>query len=103
MIGRDRIVVRWKNSDGDPVEKIVHGVVVTEHLDGKLEPFGSSLVFQNFYRLIFPRTLDLAGAQAITVSFRNRTNVRLESAITPIYDARGRVHHLASTFREIGC
>lgn len=93
MIGRDRIVVRWQNQDGDPVEKIVYGIVVTDQLDGKLAPFGGSLVFQNYYRLIFPRTLILNGARNITVSFRNRTNVKLETPITPVYDGRGRVRH----------
>lgn len=102
MTGRDRIVVRWKNRDGDPVEKVVYGIVVTEHLDGKLEPLATRLVFQNFYRLIMPRTLDLtgSGAGSITVSFHNRTNVRLESAITPVYDGRGRVHHYEGVVRS---
>lgn len=100
MIGRDRIVVRWKNPEGDPVEKVLYGVVVTEQLDGKLEPFGSSLVFQNYYRLIFPRSLNLTGASSITVSFRNRTNVRLETPIVPVYDARGRVRHYEGVVRS---
>ncbi|MCH9729539.1 MAG: hypothetical protein K0U84_07665 [Actinomycetia bacterium] len=100
MIGRDRIVVRWQNSDGDPVEKVVYGVVVTDQLDGKLAPFGGSLVFSNYYRLIFPRTLNLSGAQAITVSFRNRTDVRLETPITPVFDGRGRVRHYEGVVRS---
>ena len=99
MIGRDRIVVNFKQ-DGVPVTRTVYGIVVTEQVDGKLEPLGTSLVFQNFYRLIFPRRLDLRGATGITVTFGTRTNVRLESAITPIYDARGRVRHYEGIVRS---
>ncbi|RUP03033.1 MAG: hypothetical protein EKK34_22105 [Mycobacterium sp.] len=92
--GRDRMVVRWKNADGDPVERVVHGVVVMDQLDGKLEPFASRLIFANYYRLILPRSLNLPErASAITVSFRDKTNARPESAITPVLDARGRIHH----------
>ncbi len=102
MIGRDRIVVRWKNTDGDPVERIVRGIVVTDDIDAKLdpfEPFAGRLKFRSFFRVILPRTLDLTGASEVTLSFRNRTAVRPETAIAPIYDARGTVHHYEAIVR----
>lgn len=105
MIGRDRIVLRWKITDGNmtvPVEKVVYGVVVTDEIDAKLDPvdpFAGRLKFRSFFRVILPRTLDLSAASEITLSFRNRTAVRPETAIAPIYDARGRVHHYEAIVR----
>lgn len=99
MIGRDRITVNFKR-DGVPHSRVVYGTVTTEHLDGKLEPFASSLVFQNFYRLTLPRSLDLSPAQNVTVSFGERTNVRLETPITPIYDRHGRIHHYEAVVKS---
>lgn len=99
MIGRDKIVVDFKR-DGVPESHTMYAAVVTDQLDGKLAPFGGSLVFQNYYRLIFPRTLDLTGAEGITLSFRNRTCVRLETPIVPVYDGRGRVHHYEGVVRS---
>lgn len=100
MIGRDRVVVRWKNADGDPVEKVLAGRVITEQQDGKLEPLGGRLHFVNFYRLLMPHSLDLSGAREITVSFKNRTNVKLETPIVPVYDGRGGIRHYEGVVRS---
>lgn len=99
MIGRSRITINFRR-DGVPISRVVYGIVTTEHLDGKLEPFASSLVFQNFYRLIIPRSLDLHPAQNVTVSFGERTNVRLETPITPVYDAHGRIRHYEAVVKS---
>lgn len=99
MIGRDKIVVAFQR-DGVPESHTMYGAVITDQLDGKLAPFGNSLVFQNYYRLIFPRSLNVTGAQAITVSFGTRTNVKLETPIVPVYDGRGRVHHYEGVVRS---
>lgn len=99
MIGRDRIVVNFRR-DGEAESQTVYGTVVTEQLDGKLEPFGNALVFQNFYRLIFPRTLDLSIGSIVTVDFGTKLGARLASSIVPVYDARGRVHHYEGVVRS---
>lgn len=105
MIGRDRIVVRWTNVDGDPVEKIVYGVVVNETMDGKLSTFGPPAPFGrspvNYYRLILPRTINFTGSTKDTlVSFRSYTEVRLETPIVRVLDGRGRVHHYEAVVRS---
>ena len=96
MIGRDRIVLRWENDDGDPVEKVVRGIVVMQDIDAELptaDPFIGKLRFRSFLRVILPRTLDLSTARDVTLSFRDYSAVRPETAIAPIYDARGGIHH----------
>jgi hypothetical protein len=98
VIHRDRITVHSKR-DGQDVEQVVYGTVVTEEAAGELTQFGAGLVFKSFYRLILPASLDLAGARDISVSWGTRTKTRLESAITPSY-LHGRVHHYEGIVRS---
>lgn len=101
MIARDRVVLRYKNADGDPVEKIVRGVIVTDVIDpaplGPIAPFIGTVKLHNYFRVILPRTLP-ADARELTLSFRNRSAVRPET-IAPILDARGRVRHYEAIVR----
>ncbi|MFS0898926.1 hypothetical protein [Mycolicibacterium litorale] len=100
MIGRDRITINFRRkADNTEFSRSYYGTVVTERLDGKLEPFGGKLVFSNFYRLILPRTLNVSDASIMTVSFGTREHARLDSAITPVYDARGGIRHYEAIVR----
>lgn len=104
MIRRDRIVVRYKNEDDDPVEKVVRGVVVTDEIDANLpavEPFGGKLRFRSFFRVILPHTVgNLSAARDLALSFGSYTGVRPETGVAPIFDGRGRVHHYEAIIRS---
>lgn len=101
MIGRDKITVNFaRRSDSTTFSRTFYGVVITETLDAKLEPFGNTLIFQNYYRLILPRNLDLSGASIVSVDFGTKVNARLETSVVPVYDGRGRVHHYEGVVRS---
>ena len=99
MLGRDPITFDFER-DGEPQSVTVYGTVLTEQLDGKLEPFGGSLLFKNYFRLILPRTFDIMPARCITVSFADRTGEQLEKPIVAVFDGRGRVHHFECVVRS---
>lgn len=101
MIGRDKITINFRRkSDNTEFSRTYYGVVVTDQVDGKLEPLSASLVFKNFYRLILPPTIDLSGASIVSVDFGTKVGARLETAIVRVYDARGRVHHCEGVVRS---
>lgn len=102
MIHRDRIIVRRdscrrvvapESPDGEgsgaDEPEIVYGTVVTEQTVGKLEPFGTRLIAENFYRLVLPADFDTSGN--VQLGWRGWWTQR-GSAITPIM-VGGRVHH----------
>ena len=101
MIARDRVVLRYKNGDGDPVERIVRAVIVTDVIDpaplGPIAPFVGTVKLHNYFRVILPRTMP-GDAREITLSFRNRSAVRPET-VAPIYDGRGRIRHYEAIVR----
>lgn len=106
MIGRDKITVNFRVNgdrgrvDGTEFSRVYYGVVITEQIDGKLEPFGSTLIFQNYYRLILPRSLDLSGASIVSVDFGTKVGARLDKPFVRVYDARGRVRHWEAVVRS---
>ncbi|MCV7302639.1 hypothetical protein H7J93_23730 [Mycobacterium barrassiae] len=101
MLGRDKITINFSEGRTGPrFSRTVYGTIVTEHLDGKLQPFSNVLVFLNYYRLILPRTLDLSGGNIVTVDFGTKVGARFETPPVRVYDARGRVRHWEGVVRS---
>ncbi|OKH81172.1 hypothetical protein EB75_17795 [Mycobacterium sp. ST-F2] len=100
MLGRDKITLHLRDRETEvETTKVVMGRVITERLEGQTEePLkGRPLFGINKYRLLLPRSLEyeLGDSVVISVDFGGRTGLgaRFEAPVTPIYDARGRIHH----------
>lgn len=108
MLGRDKITIHFQNNgpggraDETTFSRTFMGRIITEDVDGKIEPFGGSLVFTRYFRLLLPRNLDLSGGNIVNVDFGDREGARFEKAIVPIYDGHGRVHHYEGVVRSSG-
>lgn len=100
MLGRDKIELHFSREDGSSFSRTYRGVVVTENLEPKLEPFGRGEVMGVVYRLILPRTLNLTEGTGIAfVTFGPKSHVRLLKPFVAIFDGRGRVRHYEAVVR----